>query len=71
MGQVLHTSTCDPARVQNRLYVGLPPGAAPWDSGDISPGQTWAHTFETAGLYLYVCRYHAQEGMLGTITVTP
>ena len=70
VGQVPHTSTCDPARVQNRLHVGLPPGARPWDSGDIAPGQTWTNTLETAGLYLYVCRYHAQEGMLGTITVT-
>ena len=68
--QRTHTATCDPARAQNAGHVVLPQGVAPWDSGAVYPGQTWARTFDTPGRYLYFCRYHETEGMIGMITVT-
>jgi plastocyanin len=40
------------------------------ESGDIQPGATWSYTFSEPGTYLYACRYHAAEQMIGTITVT-
>lgn len=69
MGIGAHTTTCDPALAANAADVVLPPGAAPWDSGDLFPGQSWQQTFTAPGTYLYFCRYHEIEGMLGTIAV--
>jgi len=59
---VSHTAT---AEAQD-----LPAGAEPWDSGALYSGQTWAHHFDVPGTYVYVCRYHEDEGMVGTIVVT-
>ncbi|MEO6912953.1 MAG: cupredoxin family copper-binding protein [Candidatus Baltobacteraceae bacterium] len=30
-----------------------------WDSGELSQGQSWSHTFEKAGVYRYYCDDHA------------
>lgn len=38
-----------------------------WTGLTLSPGETFQHTFDTAGEYPYVCTIHA--GMDGTITV--
>lgn len=38
-----------------------------WDSGNLAPGQAFERTFDTAGSYAYLCRYH--PGMVGTIEV--
>lgn len=35
----------------------------------IEEGETFEHTFETAGEYTYVCTPHAASGMVGTIVV--
>jgi plastocyanin len=40
-----------------------------FDSGDISPGASWSHTFSAAGSYSFHCIYHSW--MKGTITVLP
>lgn len=58
---VSHTATAEPQ--------GLPAGAEPWDSGALYAGQTWAYRFGVPGTYVYVCRYHEDEGMVGTIVV--
>ncbi|MBW3632204.1 MAG: cupredoxin domain-containing protein [Chloroflexi bacterium] len=58
---VSHTATAEPR--------SLPTGAEPWDSGALYSGQTWAYHFEVPGTYVYVCRYHEDEGMVGTIVV--
>lgn len=50
--------------------ASVPAGAAPFDSGDLAPGDTWAYTFTTAGEYVFLCRYHVDEQMLGVITIT-
>jgi len=47
---------------------GTPDGK--WNSGDVTPGNTYEFTFDTAGTYPYFCHYHWSLGMTGTITVT-
>jgi plastocyanin len=32
-----------------------------FDSGDIQPGASFTHTFETAGPYTYYCKYHREQ----------
>jgi plastocyanin len=42
-------------------------------SGDLNNGQSFSHTFNTAKVVKYYCRYHGGpngQGMSGTITVT-
>ncbi len=42
-------------------------------SGDLDNGQSYSHTFNTAKVVNYYCRYHGGpggQGMSGTITVT-
>jgi plastocyanin len=38
-----------------------------FDSGNLPPGATWSHTFNSAGQFPYVCSYH--YWMKGTVTV--
>jgi plastocyanin len=38
--------------------------------GDISPGETYAHTFEVPGRYDYFCVPHESGGMIGAVVVT-
>jgi plastocyanin len=40
-----------------------------WDSGQLSNGQSFSHTFTQAGTFAYQCTVHPT--MKGTITVTP
>lgn len=40
-----------------------------WDSGFLSPGQTFSQTFNTAGTFAYHCIPHAGIGMVGTVIV--
>jgi plastocyanin len=39
------------------------------EAGDIPAGESWEHTFETAGTHEYFCIPHEQAGMVGTIEV--
>jgi plastocyanin len=39
------------------------------DSGDVPSGETYEHTFETAGEYGYFCIPHEAQDMVGTVTV--
>ncbi|MFB6353289.1 MAG: plastocyanin/azurin family copper-binding protein [Halobacteriales archaeon] len=38
--------------------------------GNVQAGETFEHTFETAGEYGYFCIPHELNGMVGTVTVT-
>ncbi len=38
--------------------------------GNISPGETYEHTFEVPGRYNYFCIPHESSGMVGVIVVT-
>jgi len=40
-----------------------------WDSGSVSPGQSYTHTFNSAGTFPYHCTFHQSLGMVGTIVV--
>ena len=43
-----------------------------WKSGgggNIAPGETYEHTFETAGEHRYFCIPHERDGMVGTVVV--
>ena len=58
-------------RRRMRRNVALPAGAQTFDSGSVSPGTTFEHTFTVAGTYRYFCKPHETFGMLGTVTVLP
>jgi plastocyanin len=64
-----HTVTCDPTKAENPAHVLLPGNAQPWDSGQLYPGQTWSHTFDTPGNYIYFSRAKESDAMLGTLTI--
>ena len=40
-----------------------------FDSGNLDPGQSYTHTFSSAGTFAYHCQYHQSQGMVGTIVV--
>ena len=42
---------------------------APGGPGDVGQGDTYEHTFETAGTHEYFCIPHESAGMVGTIEV--
>jgi plastocyanin len=65
-----HTVTCDAKEAVNKSLVALPPGAAPFDSGDMGEGAVFKHTFTQKGTYKYICLYHESMGMVGTVVVT-
>jgi len=48
-----------------------PPGGAPFESGEVPAGQVYFQRFDVPGTYPYICRYHADDGMVGSIIVTP
>ena len=41
-----------------------------FDSGQITPGQSFSYTFTTPSKYSYICKHHGRQGMIGMITVT-
>jgi plastocyanin len=57
--------------------ISIPEGASGFgtmeEGGDkfatVSEGETFEHTFDTAGEYTYVCVPHAASEMVGTVTV--
>jgi len=40
-----------------------------WDSGNLDVGQSFTHTFTSAGTFAYHCQYHVSLGMVGTVVV--
>jgi len=63
-----HTATAyHPGNDQPRL---VPEETEAWDSGTMSEeGETFEHTFDTEGVYHYLCVPHEQFGMLATVIV--
>ena len=53
----------------NRDPMGHTVTGAGFDSGELNPGATYRHTFDTAGTYTYHCTIH--PFMTGTVIVTP
>lgn len=68
---MVHTVTCDPAKAARPEDVTLPKGARRFDSGNIPPHGTFAHTFTVPGTYRYFCIPHEGADMLGEVIVEP
>lgn len=66
---VLHSVTFDPAKSKVPGNVVLPVGVAPFDSGAMRREAKFAHTFDTPGTYRYICKYHENMKMVGTVIV--
>lgn len=63
-----HTATA--YHPDNDQPLLVPEGTDAWDSGMLSEvGETFEHTFETEGVYHYLCKPHEQFGMLATVIV--
>lgn len=65
-----HTVTCDESKAVNKANSVLPPGAKPFDSGNMNPGDKFKHTFDVAGDYVYFCIPHETVGMVAKVKVT-
>lgn len=66
---LVHTLTAVRELANNPANVALPPGAEPFNSGDLQPGEQFAHTFIVPGEYRYFCIPHENAGMIGSVTV--
>lgn len=68
-----HTTTSN-GHAGEQLHC-IPTSSEDFDSGNVSPGGTFPHTFTSKGCFAYHCEYHAScssgtpTGMIGTILV--
>ena len=63
----IHTATCEPDNPMGVEHT-LPEGAETFNSGNVSPGESFSHIFDVAGEYAYSCMLHLR--MVGHLTVT-
>ncbi len=63
------SATCDPGRVAKGGAVSLPPGAQPWNSGILFPGQRYSRRFDRPGTYVYSSVPLLSTSTVGTIIV--
>ena len=68
-GRMEHTTTDVPGKAGVNEHNVLPPGADPWDSGELAPGETFRQVFTTPGEYTYLCTLHEAAGMVARLTV--
>ncbi len=69
VGNSVHHASSDPSTAVNPAEVSNPPGAKPFDSGFLQPGQSYTYTFTVPGTYKYICAPHETSGMLGEVVV--
>ena len=69
VGNEVHHATSDPSLAIKPAEVANPPGAKPFDSGFMRPGESFSHTFSIPGVYRYTCVVHETKGMTGEIVV--
>ena len=69
VGNEVHHATSDPSLAIKPTEVTNPPGAEPFDSGFLRPGETFTHIFTVPGEYKYTCVVHEAKGMIGIIVV--
>ncbi|WP_349367776.1 plastocyanin/azurin family copper-binding protein [Salinarimonas sp.] len=69
VGTAAHTVTADPDEAADPDHVVLPEGAETFNSGVITGGGSFTHTFEAPGRYAYFCIPHERTGMLGEVIV--
>jgi plastocyanin len=65
-----HTVTFDPSKAATTANAALPAGVEPFDSGGIEEEGAYSHIFTVKGTYKYVCVYHENMGMIGTVIVS-
>jgi plastocyanin len=63
------TVTADPVLASDKSHVVLPPGAAPWGSSVLNPGDTYVQAFNAQGEYVYFSVTLEQQGVVGRVTV--
>jgi len=68
---VTHSVTDDGKRASRPGDGSVPVGATPFSSGDIPAGEVFAIAFPVPGTYKYFCTHHEDEGMVGTVEVSP
>ena len=68
-GNQLHHVTTDPSAAIKKSDVATPPGAKPFDSGFLKPGESFNQTFSVPGTYRYTCAVHEAKGMNGEVVV--
>jgi len=68
---LVHTVTDVPSLATMEGSAQLPPGAAPFNSGDLQPGASFLHRFMVTGTYRYFCIPHEAARMVGTVVVAP
>ncbi len=66
---LVHTVTLDPKQATKASEVSLPAGVKPFGSKDLNQDDTYSHTFTVKGIYKYVCKYHEEMQMVGTVVV--
>jgi plastocyanin len=69
VGSQLHHVTTDPSAALKKNDVANPPGAKPFDSGFLKPGESFRQTFSVPGIYRYTCAVHEAKGMNGEVVV--
>jgi len=69
IGNSVHHASSDPSAAVNPSDVSNPPGAKPFDSGFLQPGQSFTYTFTVPGTYKYICAPHETSGMSGEVVV--
>jgi plastocyanin len=69
LGNQLHHVTNDPSAALKKSDVSNPPGAKPFDSGFLKPGESFSETFFVPGIYRYTCAVHEAKGMNGEVVV--
>jgi plastocyanin len=55
---LVHSVTAHPEFATSRESFELPPGATPFHSGLLIPGDAYTHTFDVPGTYRYFCAPH-------------
>jgi len=63
----VHTTTA--YHPDNGKPLRIPPGAKPWDSDYLMPGESFVRVFEVPGVYDYFCIPHEHAGMVARIVV--
>jgi plastocyanin len=69
LGNSVHHASNDPSTAINPADVSNPPGAKPFDSGFLQPGESFSYTFTVPGKYKYICAPHETSGMSGEVVV--
>lgn len=68
VSEFVHTVTTDPSVLQDPNNVSSPEPSV-FNSGNLTKGESWSHTFNTPGEVRYCCQPHELVGMFGRVVV--